>query len=261
MRRNKQKDIFKRLAQSARARRIEDPLTMYQRVLGFDPRRELRGKPGTLERFADELQMPAELLIEQFNRAGVRLDLQDQVSPTAKDTLLSFLRALHGSGHGNLVLHYSHETPAQREIEIVQDVNEELIRSLAADPTLMYSLNPRKFEEVVAFLFEKRGWQVRLTPPTKDGGFDFFAELKNSLSTFLVLGECKRYSRDRRVGVEIVRGLHSVTETNKAHQGIVITSSFFTAGAVEYQRVLGPRMGLKDFTDLVDWLQEFRGKS
>lgn len=259
MQRNKRNDIFERLAQSAKARQVDDrgPLDRALILYGRDPRRELRGRPGTLERFADELRMPADLLIEQFSRAGVVLGLQDQVSSTAKGTLLAFLRALHGSGHGNSVTHYSHETPAQREIEIVQDVNEELVRSLAADPTLMYSLNPRKFEEVVAFLFEKRGWQVRLTPPTRDGGFDFFAELRNPLSSFLVLGECKRYSRDRKVGVEIVRGLHSVTETNKAHQGIVITSSFFTAGAVEYQRVLGPKMGLKDYDDLVAWLQTF----
>lgn len=117
--------------------------------------------------------MPADLLIEQFSRAGVRLGLQDQVPSSAKDTLLAFLRALHGSGHGNSVTHYSHETPEQREIEIVQDVNEELVRSLAVDPALMYSLNPRKFEEVVAFLFEQRGWQVRLTPPVGTAGSTF----------------------------------------------------------------------------------------
>ena len=228
---------------------------MYERALGFAPHRDLRGRVGSLERFADELRLSPDVLIAQFDKAGIRLGLHDQVPSSAKVALLAFLRAAHLNGPGKPVTLYSYETPAQREIEIVQDVNEELVRRLAVDPALIYSLNPRKFEEVVAFLFEKRGWEVRLTPPSRDGGFDFFAELKNPLSSFLVLGECKRYSRDRKVGVEIVRGLHSVTETNKAHQGIVITSSFFTAGAIEYQRVLGPKMGLKDYDDLVDWLQ------
>ena len=228
---------------------------MYERALGFAPHRDLRGRAGSLERFADELRLSPDVLIAQFDKAGIRLGLHDQVPSSAKVALLAFLRAAHLNGPGKPVTLYSYETPAQREIEIVQDVNEELVRRLAVDPALIYSLNPRKFEEVVAFLFEKRGWEVRLTPPSRDGGFDFFAELKNPLSSFLVLGECKRYSRDRKVGVEIVRGLHSVTETNKAHQGIVITSSFFTAGAIEYQRVLGPKMGLKDYDDLVDWLQ------
>ena len=228
---------------------------MYERALGFAPHRDLRGRAGSLERFADELRLSPDVLIAQFDKAGIRLGLHDQVPSSAKVALLAFLRAAHLNGPGKPVTLYSYETPAQREIEIVQDVNEELVRRLAVDPALIYSLNPRKFEEVVASLFEKRGWEVRLTPPSRDGGFDFFAELKNPLSSFLVLGECKRYSRDRKVGVEIVRGLHSVTETNKAHQGIVITSSFFTAGAIEYQRVLGPKMGLKDYDDLVDWLQ------
>ena len=228
---------------------------MYERALGFAPHRDLRGRAGSLERFADELRLSPDVLIAQFDKAGIRLGLHDQVPSSAKVALLAFLRAAHLNGPGKPVTLYSYETPAQREIEIVQDVNEELVRRLAVDPALIYSLNPRKFEEVVAFLFEKRGWEVRLTPPSRDGGFDFFAELKNPLSSFLVLGECKRYSRDRKAGVEIVRGLHSVTETNKAHQGIVITSSFFTAGAIEYQRVLGPKMGLKDYDDLVDWLQ------
>lgn len=228
---------------------------MYERALGFAPHRDLRGRAASLERFADELRLSPDVLIAQFDKAGIRLGLHDQVPSSAKVALLAFLRAAHLNGPGKPVTLYSYETPAQREIEIVQDVNEELVRRLAVDPALIYSLNPRKFEEVVAFLFEKRGWEVRLTPPSRDGGFDFFAGLKNPLSSFLVLGECKRYSRDRKVGVEIVRGLHSVTETNKAHQGIVITSSFFTAGAIEYQRVLGPKMGLKDYDDLVDWLQ------
>jgi len=228
---------------------------MYEQALGFAPHRDLRGRAGSLERFADELRLSPDVLIAQFDKAGIRLGLHDQVPSSAKVALLAFLRAAHLNGPGKPVTLYSYETPAQREIEIVQDVNEELVRRLAVDPALIYSLNPRKFEEVVTFLFEKRGWEVRLTPPSRDGGFDFFAELKKTLSSFLVLGECKRYSRDRKVGVEIVRGLHSVTETNKAHQGIVITSSFFTAGAIEYQRVLGPKMGLKDYDDLVDWLQ------
>lgn len=262
MQKDRRNGIFDRLAQSARARRIGDsnegPLAIYLRALSIESSREFLGRPGTLEQLADQLRMPGDLLIAQFSQAGIRLGLQDQVSFEAKDALLAFLRALHVGGAGSPVTLYSHEVPALCEIEIVQDVNEELVRSLAIDPTLMYSLNPRKFEELVAFLFEKRGWQVRLTPPSRDGGFDFFAELKNPLSSFLVLGECKRYSRDRKVGVEIVRGLHSVTETNNAHQGIVITSSFFTAGAVEYQRVLGPKMGLKDYNDLVSWLQTFR---
>lgn len=199
--------------------------------------------------------MPPELLIEQFQRAGITgLTPQDRVDSAAKDTLLAYLRAIHGTSASTKIL-YQQDAPKAAQIEIFQDTNEELIALLASQPDLMYELHPRKFEELVARLFEKRGFQVTLTPASKDGGFDFFAELKNPMTSLLVIAECKRYSRERKVGVEVVRGLHSVLETNKANKGLVITSSFFTAGAVEYQRILGAKMGLNDYNDLVEWLQ------
>lgn len=256
----KKNHIFDRLAQSAQARgrvvSVEDTISdMWDRLTGRDPNRERVGAPGTLERFADDLRMPIDLLIEQFNRAGVTgLASSDLVGKVAKDQLLAYLRQSHGGGLDQSPVLYQNPKPTPSQIEVVQDANEELIRALASNPSLMYGLNPRKFEELVARLFERRGFDVTLTPPSKDGGFDFFARLDNPMASFLIVGECKRYSPGRKVGVEVVRGLHSVTETQGAHQGLVITSSFFTAGAVEYQRILGTKMGLKDYNDLVGWL-------
>jgi hypothetical protein len=258
----KRNDIFDRLAQAARARSLvghggRAVLDAWDRMLGHDPSRQRLGAPGTLERMADDLRMPVELLIEQFSRAGlIGLTGNDLVGKAAKDQLLAYLRRSHGMDAVASHVLYQNPKPTAGQIEVVQDANEELIRVLAANPSLMYGLNPRKFEELVALLFEKRGFDVTLTPPSKDGGFDFFAKLSNPVTPFLIVGECKRYSPGRKVGVEVVRGLHSVTETQGAHQGLVITSSFFTAGAVEYQRVLGSKMGLKDYDDLVGWLKE-----
>ncbi len=265
MRYNKKNDIFKRLAQSIRAKDFSSmpisgsylpPVSLLDTFYGRDTNRILVGMPGTLERFADDLRMPPELLIEQFERAGITgLTLQDRIDSSAKDALLAHLRASHGEGERTKTL-YLQDSPQIAQIAIVQETNEELIMLLASQPDLMYGLHPRKFEEVVARLFERQGFQVTLTPASKDGGFDFFAELKTPMTSLLVMAECKRYSRERKVGVEVVRGLHSVMEVNKANKALVITSSFFTAGAIEYQRVLGAKMGLNDYNDLVEWLQK-----
>ena len=258
----KKNDIFDRLAQSARARSLvghgrDSVLDAWDCMLGRDPNRQRSGVPGTLEWMASDLMMPVDLLIEQFSRAGLTgLRGNDLVGAAAKDQLLAYLRSSHGIDAAASYVLYQNPEPTVSQIEVVQDANDELIRLLATDPSLMYGLNPRRFEELVARLFEKRGFDVTLTPPSKDGGFDFFAKLHNSVAPFLIVGECKRYNPSRKVGVEVVRGLHSVTQTQGAHQGLVITSSFFTAGAVEYQRVLGATMGLKDFNDLVGWLNE-----
>jgi hypothetical protein len=264
MRHEKKNHIFKRLEQSKRAKTFplnvrfladESENVLVDAYFGRDPNRVRVGSPGTLERMADDLRMPPELLIEQFQRAGVTgLTRLDRVDKAAKDALLAYLRAAHGVGESAETL-YRHDTPHSTQIEIVQEANEELIALLASNPTLMYGLHPRKFEEVVARLFEKQGFSVTLTPASKDGGFDFFAELQTPMTSLLVMAECKRYSAERKVGIEVVRGLHSVLETNKANKALVITSSFFTAGAIEYQRVLGAKMGLNDYNDLVKWLQ------
>ena len=263
MRHDKKNNIFKRLEQSARAKSFpfnknpegDSSFEMsIDAIYGRDPNRVRIGQPGSLERFADDLRMPLELLIEQFQRAGINgLTPQDRVDSAAKDVLLAYLRAEHGAGGAKTL--YQQDNLKIAQIEIFQDANEELIALLASQPDLMYGLHPRKFEEVVARLFEKQGFRVTLTPASKDGGFDFFAELKTSMTSLLVMAECKRYSRDRKVGIEVVRGLHSVMETNKANKALVITSSFFTSGAIEYQRVLGAKMGLNDYNDLVVWLK------
>lgn len=264
MRYNKKNDIFKRLEQSARAKdfpsmpisgNLRYPATLLDTFYGRDPNRVPIGMQGTLERFADDLRMPPDLLIEQFESAGITgLTLHDRINSSAKDALLAHLRALHGVGGSSKTL-YRQDSPQVAEIAIVQEANEELIALLASQPDLMYGLHPRKFEEIVARLFERQGFKVTLTPASKDGGFDFFAELKTPMTNLLVMAECKRYSRERKVGIEVVRGLHSVMETNRANKALVITSSFFTSGAIEYQRVLGAKMGLNDYNDLVEWLR------
>ena len=43
--------------------------------------------------------------------------------------------------------------------------------------------------------------------------------------------ECKRYSLDRPVGVEIVRELYAVMDLEWVDKGVIVTTSHFTRGA------------------------------
>src|SRR5207244_944984 len=51
----------------------------------------------------------------------------------------------------------------------VKSVTDELIRVLARQPNLVYELDPRRFEEVVAELLARLGYHVQLTSPSRDG--------------------------------------------------------------------------------------------
>ncbi len=112
----------------------------------------------------------------------------------------------------------------------------------------------RKFEELVAELLEKQGYSVKLTPPSKDGGFDMYAAKHEVLGQFLYFVECKRYAPPNKVGVQVVRALHGVVQQQRANAGIIATTSFFTRGAKEYQDEMKYQLQLRDYVELQKWL-------
>lgn len=145
----------------------------------------------------------------------------------------------------------------------LETVNDELILSLRRHPELLHEIDPRRFEELVAELMRDRGWEVRLTPRSRDGGRDILAFFKNPVGTMLTLVECKRWRPDRHVGVEIVRGLYGVVSAENASGGMIATTSFFTTPAREFQQSVPHRLSLRDRDALLEWIRSYkqRGRS
>ncbi len=154
---------------------------------------------------------------------------------------------------------YSYEGK-QIIIDISSMVNEKLLTTLRDHPEIMQELPSRRFEEVVAELLRRLGYEVDITPATKDGGFDIYAAQKNAFGRFLFLVECKRYAPSNKVGVEIVRSLHGVVEDKRATAGVVVTTSFFTKGAKEFQRRNEYKLQLQDYLGLKEWLRQVISK-
>lgn len=134
-------------------------------------------------------------------------------------------------------------------------IDEDLVKFLARHPQYMKELNPRKFEELIAEMFANMGYEVELTPQSRDGGVDIYAIKKDGIGGGLVLIECKRYTPPKKVGVGIVRGLYGVVEAKKATRGLIATTSFFTRDAQAEQQKLKYRLALADYNDLVDHLR------
>ncbi len=132
----------------------------------------------------------------------------------------------------------------------IQAVNNDLVEFLAHNPRLMYRLEPRQLEELVAELYARQGFTVELTPPSADGGVDLYVVQHTALGRRLTIVDCKRYREDRPVGVGIVRHLYGTVVDKDASAGVIATTSFFTRGAVEFQAKYPFRLGLQDFFDL-----------
>jgi len=137
---------------------------------------------------------------------------------------------------------------------VVEDTNEAILQKIKAEPELLYSIDPRKFEELVAEMLSQRGYEITLTPKGKDGGLDLYAARKDDLGSFLYLVECKRYTPPNKVGVSVVRSLHGIVQQKQANGGIIVTSSFFTKGAKEFQENLPHQLQLQDYFALQKWL-------
>jgi restriction system protein len=99
---------------------------------------------------------------------------------------------------------------------------------------------------------------VHLTPAIKDGGKDIYVAEKSGLGSFLYIVECKRYSAHRPVGVGLVRQLHGTVQAEQATAGLLVTTSYFTKGAKEFQESVQFRMSLHDYVAIKHWLFEGR---
>jgi hypothetical protein len=134
-------------------------------------------------------------------------------------------------------------------------VSDELIAALVAEPELMYQLDPRRLEEVVAELYQRQGYDARLTPASGDGGADVYVVENNALGRSLTVIQVKRYAAHRKVGVGVVRELQGTLDIAGASTGMVLTTSLFTSGALDLEKKFRYRVSLRDYFAIQALLQ------
>ncbi len=148
------------------------------------------------------------------------------------------------------------DVAATRKVFVASELQwSHIIKVMAKEPHQLYTLSPRRFEELVANLLEREGMEVHVTPTTRDGGRDILAWSSTAVGRFLYLVECKRHSLDRPIGVGLVRQLYGVVEAERASGGIIVTTSRFTEAAWGFGGRCGTRMMLTDYQVLIDWLR------
>ena len=153
------------------------------------------------------------------------------------------------------------ESSSPRSAAIIATIAEttwsSLIERLAAHPRALTELTSRKFEELVAELLTRDGFDVHITPQTRDGGRDILAHLTSPAGRHLFYVECKKYNK-RPVGVEVVRGLYGTVTKDKVTAGLIVTTSTYTRDALKFAREIENQMSLKDQAALVQWLKRPR---
>lgn len=136
----------------------------------------------------------------------------------------------------------------------VSEVNDWMLNELNKNSTDIYKLSSRRFEELIAEIFMRKGYDVELTPATRDGGKDIYVAHKDDFGSFLYLVECKHYDPSHKVGVNVLRDLYGILSKEKATYGIVVTTSDFTKPAQEFQQDIKFQMSLKNFNSIQKWI-------
>lgn len=140
----------------------------------------------------------------------------------------------------------------------VSEISAEMIRYLSAHPDLLYTISPRRFEELVAELLKDMGLDVTLTPETRDGGRDILAVLATPIGKLLTIVECKRHAADRPVGIDIVeRFMWAIERKDKASCGLIATTSHFSPEALRLEKEFSWRLKLRNFEGLKEWIGQY----
>ncbi len=97
------------------------------------------------------------------------------------------------------------------------------------------ALSGIEFEGLITQLLERMGFRAEMTKASGDGGVDVVATLDHPVTGGRYLIQCKRYAPDSPVGAATVREFYGVlTADRRAVKGILITTSGFTAQALEF---------------------------
>lgn len=139
-----------------------------------------------------------------------------------------------------------------------------LINKMSANSAILQDIPTktgwRVFEEMVAEMFRKFGYEIELTKKTKDGGKDIIALRKNGDKvTERLLIECKHWQA--KIDVNPIRNLIGVAVTqDELPTGVILaTTSTFTEDAKELKMNpnISIELDLKDCNDILNWIGDY----
>jgi hypothetical protein len=97
------------------------------------------------------------------------------------------------------------------------------------------NIDPYEFEEFVAELLEREGWETEVSQGSNDMGVDVVAEKSDGIVETKMAVQVKRYSEDNKIGRPEVQKYHSMKEQDsKVDSAAIVTTSSFTSEAEEW---------------------------
>lgn len=139
----------------------------------------------------------------------------------------------------------------------IMPANDKVFAYLAEHPSELYNLTSREFEEFMAQLYIKLGYNAELTKATRDGGKDIILRKPDILGDMVFYVECKQYNAKNKVGIDIIQRFAGIIEMDKINGGIIATTSFFSKDAKDWimEKDLNYKIQMHDFNRIKHMLK------
>jgi restriction system protein len=133
-----------------------------------------------------------------------------------------------------------------------------LLDEIKKNPEIIYLLDWRKMEELVAAAYDKEGFdEVILTPRSGDNGRDVIA-IKKGFGSIKFIDQVKAYSSDHLVKADEVRALLGVLNAEQDASKAIFTTTSTFAPKIQDDKFIKPylptRLELVDKERLIDRL-------
>lgn len=129
---------------------------------------------------------------------------------------------------------------------------DKIIKHIAKDSSILYKLDWQRFEDLMAQILERYGWETKPMGYTKDDGVDIVAVRRVAPDfQFRMMVQCKRNAKHRKIGVDVVREVWSVKWEKAFHHAMIVTTSTFTREAKRKGEKWD--LALKDHNAITEW--------
>jgi HJR/Mrr/RecB family endonuclease len=140
-------------------------------------------------------------------------------------------------------------------VQLSEQVSADLIEFFARHPEEMKLMPHRRFEELIAEVWKRLGYEVELTQQTRDHGVDVIA-IKHSEVYTRFLIQCKRLSPGKKVTVAPVRELWGVKQHFGGSKAVLATTVYFTRPAQMFIDQHCWELEGRDYDGIVAWLRQ-----
>jgi hypothetical protein len=155
------------------------------------------------------------------------------------------------------ILEYMLGISSSEDKVITADTNLEILELLKVEYDYVYRINPRRFEELVEYIYKLSGYKTELTQQSRDDGADVLVWSPPPVlgDSFLTVIQAKRYGKKKRVGSAEVRELIGTSQLFKADKAQLVTTSDFSRPAISSAKA--QKIDLIKFYELNETIKNF----